>query len=1082
MSHAKIIVSERASKSIRSIKTYSIDALSSFFDSLDISYRRVGREINADVDKTGHFSYKINPKKGVFFNTDGKSGTVSSLLKRLKADTSSIQTSHVNRSDDSCSKNLEISRIINDSRPFNEINESGRMAIEKYFSGRGLSLILPETARVSVVPSGYDLIIPLFEIEKTSIPAVHVTLIAKSGEKRPQAWLDGKNRYTKGNLKTESESLVFSHINGAPEQLSVFENSRWIGIGEGLETVLSGRILSGWSSIFAISDIGIKTFFDNQKNLEPFKKTQTGLAIFVDRDLSEAGQKASAYLVTRAKEAGIPVLFIVPPSIIKGGKKGADWNDAIKELGIDGAKAALMLAISRSEEELSKIETGKIVPLENVRDSETSPIKVSRIPVDKAFLDTRSIIKDFLDNKKTAPTLLQTDMGVGKSHAISDLSKDHAFIGPPVVTITPTKELANEAAVKSGGLFREGRSENPGNAGFCPIYPDIEPYSERWRSIVAHKCSDCQFGEAAMDVIRGESTGDDPCQYILHVSEARQAPVLTTTAAMLEGDPFIGKVKDGEKIVPAKVVLDDTAEISDHRSVHGGCVAEWIRAANRIIETSEGNKDRSEATKALLPWLSALSHLLASNPGEEQIRLNPAEWTDFSRLVKSSALKWVDGITAEAIFRDSEGGLEIPLRTLKALGEAVERGTAWVRKGVLHFAVSTRAVKAIEDGALILDATPSLAVRLIVESLGGDMTEIRARQDSLQVTQVLGAGHGKTACSPDSPSFEREKMHFLNTVRSTAERVGAEKVAVLTHKALADSLSPSDLPEGVELGHWGLDDRGHNRWEKKKALLIWGIQQLSPSVAERHYMSDRQAVIEAGGPEWPTWDGSRTERWYQVPGQKKEIFAQGYKNNFIDFWNREWTTRKVVQAIGRLRATRRDGEDLNVVLHASFPLTESYGLEITSVERPDWRTMGDYQTTRKSEQMEKGVIAFRATKEGSRREANNFLRSIGMTGFKPEAWVEIKKSASGSRHEYSLYLLGTRPDLFGKDIQLLIEAMRNLASYAKEEGLSIEDIVKVGLVDPDYAEIVAIQVLRVSSLKNSYHPDDWRDLLFLSIV
>jgi hypothetical protein len=1066
MSYTKGIVSHLTSKSIQ---TYTIEVLSSVFDSQGISYKRVGREINADIDRTGHYSYKINPQKGVYLNTGGgKNGTLAGLLKKLKANTSDIPTTQVDHSSDSHDKKREIARIINDSRPFNEINDAARSAIEKYFAGRGLLLNLPETARVAVVPQGYDLIVPLFSGE--DVTAVHITCITKSGEKRPQGWLEGKkHRYTKGNLKNSSGHYVFNSLPGAEEQLSI-DNRRWIGIGEGLETTVGGRALSGWSSIFAINAEGLKYFFDNPKNIELFKKTQAGLAIFVDRDLSETGQKGSAYLAQRAKEAGIPVLFLVPPSIIKGGKKGADWDDAVLELGIDGARAALMLAISRSEEELSKIEVGKIVPLENVRDSDTAPVSVERIPVEQAFLETRSLIKDFLDNKQTAPTLLQIDMGVGKSHALSDLSKDHQYVGDPVVTITPTKALAQEAADKSGGLFREGRSDDQSRAGFCFIYPEIEPYSDKMRSIVAHKCHDCVHGLAAMAVSRNETPETDPCSYILHTQDARQAQVLSTTASMLEGDPNIGSVKIGNSVIKSKMILDDTAELSDHRSIHGGHVAEWIRAANHSIrfdqaridsgdstDKGEDRKERIEATKKVISYLKALSRFLSDNPGEEQVMVDKEAWTEFSKLIKSSKLKWMDGTSAEAIYKDSEGKTEIPLRTLKALGEALGKGTTWVRKSVLHFSCLTKAFQAIQNRALVLDATASIAVRAVIEACGGSIAEIRAKQEALTTRLVVSGNHGKTACSIDSPSYDREKLHFMNSVKSLEKEVGAEGLAVLSHKSFVETLG-EDL-EGIDAGHWGMHERGHNEWKEKKALLIWGVPQLSPSTSERHYMSDRQAVIEAGGPEWPIWDGTRTERWYQIPGQKKELFAAGYQNDFIDFWAREWVTAKLKQAEGRLRAARRSGEDLQVIIHASFPFTESFGLEFTSVERPDWRTRTDYQTGRKQEQIEKGIIAFHATGEGSRREANDFLKSIGLKGFSNNDWAEIKEESAGLQHEYSLYVSKTTPDLFGKDIHVLVEAMGKLADFAKEEGVTIEELIGSGLVEASYEERIAMLVL-----------------------
>lgn len=1063
----------------KSIKTYTIEDLSSLFDSLGISYKKVWREIHADIDHSGHLSYKINPSKGIYIYTEGENGTVSSLLKRLNADSSSIPSTP-SRPTDTTEKNRKIAQIIRGSEPFDELNYAGKAAIEKYFAGRKLPVLLPETARVSIVPQGYDLIIPLHRRSSwkvsCEISAVHITMLTKDGQKRPQEWLDGNNKYTKGTLKNDLGHYVLTTIDGAESQLSP-DNRRWIGIGEGLETVISARVLSGWTTVFGISSSGVSSFLDTPSNVDLFKKNQAGLAIFVDRDISGAGQKASATLARKAKESGIPVLFLVPPSIVRGGKKGADWNDSLVELGEDGAKAALMLAISRSEEELSKIEIGTIVPIQNVMDSETASVEIARVPVDQAFYETRKGIKEYLDNKQTVPTLLQIDMGVGKSHIIAELSKDHHYIGDALVTITPTKALAEEASIKSGGLFREGRSDSAGRAGFCFIYPEIEPFSDKMRSIVAHKCATCEHGLAAMAMSRNEIPETDPCSYILHTIESRQSQVLSTTSSMLEGDPHLSTVKIGDSVIKRKVILDDTAELSDQRYIHGGHVGEWIRAADHAMRLDQAKIDsgdstdqdgdrqeRIEETRKLVPFIKALSHLIASHPGEEQLRINPSDWTEFSELVKSSKLKWLDGLSAEAIYRDREGSIEIPLRTLKTLGEAFARGTVWVRKGMIHFSCATKAFAAIKSGALVMDATPGIAVRSVVEALGGNSTEIRAKQDSLKVRLIVSGNHGKTACSQDSPSFGREKTHFLNTVKSLEAEVGTENLAVLSHLSFVDALK-DDLA-GIDYGHWGMHERGHNTWEKKKALLIWGVQQLSPSTAERLYMSDRQIMLEAGGEAWPAWDGTRAERWYQIPGQKKKIFAQGYRNDFIDFWAREWVTKKVVQAIGRLRAVRRSGEDLQVIIHASFPFTESFGLEFSSVEKPEWRTMSEYQTGRKEDQIEKGIIAFHAVREKGRRTANEFLKSLGITGISNNDWAEIKEVASGLQHEYSLFPSKTTLDLFGKDVQILLETLESLASFAQEKGITLEEIVHTGIIYPSYEEAIAMLVLKKSLIED----------------
>lgn len=973
----------------------------------------------------------------------------------------------------------KITRILKESSRLADIGpdgrltlQAGRKAVENYLASRGLPMLLPPEARILPEGADYSLVIPL--TGDGDHPAVHVTALTRTGQKRSLPWTGGSARYTLGHL-----SGSYSSIPGSEEQISVpsFPGIRFYSIGEGLETILTGRLLSGWSSIFAINSNGLKTFFDNLETVRIFRGGGLGLAILVDKDISETGPKASAALARKAQILGIPTLYLLPPSIIKAGTKSADWNDALVELGKEGAKAALLLAISKSEEELSKIGSGKIVSLDNIRDSEKASVPVERIPVEQAFLDTRSLIKNFLDTKQTAPRLNQIDMGVGKSHILADLSRDHFFIGDPVTVIAPTKALAQEAALKSGGLFREGRTDSADRAGYCFIYPEVEPFSDKMRSIVAHKCRDCAHGLAAMAVSRGEGTKIEPCSYILHTIEAREVRVLSTTSSMLEGDPHIGTVREGKAVIKSKMILDDTADLTDYRAIHGGHISGWIRAANHAmrydqaklaegdIATAEGEdrKERIVATEELLPHLAALGRFISDHSGDDQERVHPEDWTKFSELLKSSKIIWMDGSSAEAIYRDSEGKTEIPLRTLKALGEALARGTAWSRKSFLHFSSSTRAAAAIKNGAMLLDATPSLAVRQVVEAEGGTVTEIRAEQLSLCIRQVVSGMHGKTACSPESPSFAREKSRLLGIVEKAVEEHGPENVVVISHKALAEEVK-DEIPAGVEIGWWGLHNRGQNIWEKKTHLVVYGVPQLAPSAAERAYMSDRQAVIEAGGTDWPAWNGSRSEKWYRVPGQAKEIHAKGYQDEFIDRWAREWTTAEVVQATGRLRAVRRTDERLSVEIHSSFPLAEAFGLEIHEVGRPDWRTMQNYQDGRKIAQIEKGVIAFRASGGGGRRTVEKWLEQHGMTGISPNDWAQVKEMADGIRQEYSLFPSNTTTEILGKDVHLLIEALIRLSSYAATERITLGELVEVGLVDPDCRERIALAVLRVARL------------------
>ncbi len=160
-----------------------------------------------------------------------------------------------------------------------------------------------------------------------------------------------------------------------------------------------------------------------------------GLAISVDRDASGAGQKAAGKLSALAKEQGIPVLFLVPPSIVKGGAKGADWNDAIKELNKGGAFGALTLAINRSDEELSAVApaVAPVLPMDFARDSALAPSPVPRNNMEEVHSEMWSRLKRHLDSREKTPGgILAVDAGSGKSQTLADLARDHSFVGSPV--------------------------------------------------------------------------------------------------------------------------------------------------------------------------------------------------------------------------------------------------------------------------------------------------------------------------------------------------------------------------------------------------------------------------------------------------------------------------------------------------------------------------------------------------------------------------------------------------------------------------------------------------------------------------
>ena len=503
MNRLSSILSGYASKST----TYDFASLFQSIESAGFSPRRKGREIklNADGDV-----YVLNPGKGVWTGSSG-SGTISRLLHSLRV--GSALPLAVRTEDDETRTSQEnkerIARKIKNSVVVSEITgESSGSArllkkiVEDYLAGRGLSAdLLPDEARIRKDEKGfYELIVPL--LSDGDALSVHITALDSTG-KHQLAWLGGDSRYSMG-----PNAGAFAVIDGATERLEIKgkEGINWFCIGEGLENVMSMRLLTEWTAIFAVSAVNLPKILTSGM-VGKLREHSGGLAIAVDRDESGCGQKQAAVLAKNAKEAGIPVLFLVPPSIVKGGEKGADWNDSIKELGRDGAMGALKVAIARSEQEFSSVEIGKsAVSLDFVQASDHEPVRYNRVAVDEAASQMYSFLKNRFHEKSSTPELHAFPMGLGKSSLAADLARDNALAGRlGVRLIAPTKALAYEFAINSGGMAREGRSGEEDAVGRCEIFPDVIPFSAAWRSAVAHKCTSCVHGKAAMSITNAYS-------------------------------------------------------------------------------------------------------------------------------------------------------------------------------------------------------------------------------------------------------------------------------------------------------------------------------------------------------------------------------------------------------------------------------------------------------------------------------------------------------------------------------------------------------------------------------------------------
>ena len=677
--------------------------------------------------------------------------------------------------------------------------------------------------------------------------------------------------------------------------------------------------------------------------------------------------------------------------------------------------------------------------------------RVSLRDAESRVRDTINCFFSTTGGTNNKPILLAVDPGVGKSHALADAifeEQQQNYHQHASVVVTPTNLLADESAEKANSLRRHGRTDLENDEGYCLIYPEVQPFSEKMRSIVAHKCQNCEHGKAAMARLRNEPTGGvEPCRHVIHMAEVRTAAAIVTSAAGFEGDSGVDKRQGVGK---RKVALDDTSALHASFSLRPDQIGQWIRAGKWAIEVDRrsgdpGRIERAEVTERLIVQLGALSALVADHHGEDQVPIQKSDWIDLLAAANSKKIDLLDATAAEAVRIGCDGELEVPIRAIRNLEVGIERGTAWLRKNHLLFSVPTKQADSItRGGALIADATPSSAVAEIVRIAGGDHREVRVAQDNLKVVQIVDGGHGKTACSPAAPSFQREfercEAEFLRKI----EQHGLDKVALLTHKSLASELIEKHPSWKAHVGWWGAHNRGQNGWKTKASLVLWGVPQLSPAAAQRQYESDRRAVADACKEHaanipaaWASaWDGAREKRWVKVPGLSKEIQVDAYSNPHIDRWSRGWTTGEVVQAIGRLRAARR-GEPMSVEIHANFALTHDFGMSVDEIRKGEFRSLSDYRSELHNDQQKRGMMAMESLKQkgkqASIRRANEELSRWGLPTIRHESWKKLK---GVSASEYTYIASGNTLDTLVETAEIEA-AMRLLQDEANEIGESI---------------------------------------------
>lgn len=1203
-------------------RTYTMPAFCAALDALDRAYKRRGNVVDVDWNASGHFTHKCTPGKGLYVTSSGKGGTLYQLLRNagslapdnnsaIGADTppSAGGVDAERRKKEASDKKFQetLANALPRNLPEAIITgtSSQRMAarrarsalekahadawnaVSKYLAGRGLSLSeIPAHAKVALSANGYDLIVPLANM-RPGEPAAHFTLLTKNGEKRPEAWLEGDCRYTKGPQRTPTGGAAHAIIRAAENRMEIPGAPGVVYcIGEGLESAASGNKITGHTSVFTVTRGGVETFLDDATVVKGLIAESAMLQILVDRDISGDGQKSAAILARKAKKYGIPVLFCVPPEIVKGGAKGADWNDALMELGLDGARGALLQACAESEAALAAIpDAGKpivfhrrttadvdsdVVELDVMPDLDSCPadesgyfeslaagdpgkggkgkLRLASVtepssPVNFHTLsDAAAIVGDHIrrhihNENEGVPMALAVAPGVGKSHILAEACDEAALLVKeiPTLTITPTRALALEAAEKNGGVDAPARSARKGDYGYCNIHPEIQPFSDSWRSIVAHKCKSCPHGLAAMAELGiGDHSGEDyseipPCDYLIQTETSRKHTTLTCTGKKADTDDAVFAMKQGKARIARRAVADDYSELNDHKMLRQDQVAGWVRAANYVIgrmkkkiaeieatgvdfdmtadvedlsDDLESMEARKSGTEQLKSGIEQLLQFLAANSADEQKQLNPEDFKVFCNAAENKALDWMDGTSAEAVYKDSEGRLEIPLRAVRDTATAIKRGTAWVRKGYLHIAVPTFLPEMIKKGGAVLDATLLPHVRKLIEVHGGEVVDVYA-ESATRIRQHFDGAHTKTSCDPNGKNFEREKRNFLAALRATIEEEGdPAKLCVISHMAFILAIMKDILALGIpeeQIGWFNRHDRGQNDWYEAGCtrLFQWGVMRLSGSVIERMYTSDRQVIIEAGGDGGDPFSADREAKVYRVPGTDYESEGEGFVSTDVDRWERSRITAQTMQASGRLRGTRRvdAGEQITHDIHSNFIFADEHGFRVNDViTDAAFQTRDSFNAERADDSERRAVIGLkdalkdwalsgRKVKAPGRDKVNAVLREKKLNEISSHTWKSVSENLS-VQALYDIYTMPARiaekteesaylPDLYGESASLAYQqAVDGILSDGGDPATPgairkyFDKIVDGGEYSPDLDVVEGLLMERVEAVRH----------------
>lgn len=235
--------------------------------------------------------------------------------------------------------------------------------------------------------------------------------------------------------------------------------------------------------------------------------------------------------------------------------------------------------------------------------------------------------------------------------------------------------------------------------------------------------------------------------------------------------------------------------------------------------------------------------------------------------------------------------------------------------------------------ALILDATaPDPA---ILSAVVGHQVELKASiaaqwSPNGKVRQIIGAPVSATKLGirdgQNEAAGQRNRAELRRLIGLRAALAFPRVVAVVGQKELIERLAAAGLPSNVEVGHFcalaGLD-----KWKDAAGLICIG--RILPTVFDM----EAEAGVITGVPAMATAseNGGRS-RWYErvaggirlADGPAVAVETYRHPDPIADALRWQWCEGELIQAVGRLRALRRDAGNpyfLDIICDVPLPLT-----------------------------------------------------------------------------------------------------------------------------------------------------------------